>query len=87
LGRPASSSTSSFVTGRGAHAWSVAGAPSPTSSGIDREGPGDTLVFGGKVTKNKENGDNRIDAELSAVNQKGEIIVTGSATAALPSRG
>jgi acyl dehydratase len=50
--------------------------------------PGDTLTFKGKVTrKYKENGENRIDTELSVTNHKGEPIISGSATAALPSRG
>jgi acyl dehydratase len=50
--------------------------------------PGDTLTFKAKVTKKyKENGENRIDADLSVTNQKGEPVITGSASAALPSRG
>jgi acyl dehydratase len=50
--------------------------------------PGRTLSIRAKVTrKYKENGENRIDADLSVVDDQGTPIVTGSATAALPSRG
>jgi acyl dehydratase len=50
--------------------------------------PGDTLTFGAKVTrKYKENDENRVDADLSVANQEGKVILSGAATAALPSRG
>jgi len=50
--------------------------------------PGDTLTFAAKVTrKYKEADENRIDADLSVANQEGKVILSGAATAALPSRG
>ena len=50
--------------------------------------PGDTIVSMGKVTRKYEaDGERRIDGEVRAVNQKGEVAVSGSFTAALPSRG
>src|SRR5213594_3688885 len=50
--------------------------------------PGDTIVSMGKVMRKYEaDGERRIDGEVQAVNQKGEVAVSGSFTAALPSRG
>jgi acyl dehydratase len=50
--------------------------------------PGDTITCRGRVTrKYEESGERRIDGEVAAVNQKGEVAVTGTFTAALPSRG
>lgn len=50
--------------------------------------PGRTLKISAKVLKKyKENGENRIDAELKVVDDQGTPLVNGSATAALPSRG
>jgi len=50
--------------------------------------PGRTISLKAKVTrKYKENGENRVDADLSVVDDQGTTILTGSATAALPSRG
>jgi acyl dehydratase len=47
--------------------------------------PGDTITCGGKVTRKfEEQGEKRIEGELTAVNQKGEVAVTGSFVAALP---
>jgi acyl dehydratase len=50
--------------------------------------PGRTLQIKAKVNrKYKENGENRIDADLTVTDDQGATLVTGSATAALPSRG
>src|SRR6266700_173885 len=50
--------------------------------------PGATLSFKATVTKKYKEGDeNRIDATLQGVDDKGTVIVNGSCTAALPSRG
>lgn len=50
--------------------------------------PGATLSFSTTVTrKYKEGDENRIDAALVVTDDKGTVIVTGKATAALPSRG
>ena len=50
--------------------------------------PGDTIVSMGKVTRKYEaDGERRIDGEVQAVNQKGEVAVSGSFTAALAGRG
>jgi acyl dehydratase len=47
--------------------------------------PGDTITCGGKVTRKfEEQGEKRIEGELTALNQKGEVAVTGSFVAALP---
>jgi acyl dehydratase len=47
--------------------------------------PGDTITCAGTVTKvYRENGEARIDGELTATNQKGESVVSGTFTAALP---
>jgi acyl dehydratase len=49
--------------------------------------PGDTITCGGKVTKKDQaEGENRIEGELFAKNQKGETVIQGSFVAALPSR-
>ena len=46
--------------------------------------PGDTITCQGKVTKQYEaDGERRIDGEVAAMNQKGEVCVSGSFTAAL----
>jgi acyl dehydratase len=48
--------------------------------------PGDTITCKGRVTrKYEENGERRIDGELVALRQTGEVAVTGSFSAALPS--
>ena len=50
--------------------------------------PGRNLTITAKVTrKYKEGDENRIDADLTVVDDQGTVLVTGSATAALPSRG
>jgi len=47
--------------------------------------PGDTITYGGKVTKKYEaNGEKRIDGEIFAKNQKGETVIQGAFVAALP---
>lgn len=49
--------------------------------------PGDTITCRGKVTKAYLAGSSgTIEGELEAVNQKGEVVVRGSFTAALSSR-
>ena len=49
--------------------------------------PGDTITCKGRVTRKYEaDGEKRIDGEVVAMNQKGEAAVTGTFTAALPSR-
>ena len=49
--------------------------------------PGDTITCQGRVTRKYEaNGEKRIDGEVAATNQKGEVAVSGTFTAALPSR-
>jgi acyl dehydratase len=49
--------------------------------------PGDTITCKGKVTrKYEEGGEPRIDGELVALRQTGEVAVAGGFTAALPSR-
>ena len=49
--------------------------------------PGDTITCQGRITRRyEEGGEKRIDGEVAAVNQKGETAVSGSFTAALPSR-
>ena len=50
--------------------------------------PGDTITCNGRVTKKYEDaGERRIDGEVAALNQKGEVTVSGTFTAALPGRG
>jgi len=49
--------------------------------------PGDTITCRGAVTRTYEaDGERRIDGEVAAVTQKGETAVTGTFTAALPTR-
>jgi len=49
--------------------------------------PGDTITCTGTITKKYEaDGEARVDGEVRATNQKGEVAVTGSFTAALPQR-
>jgi acyl dehydratase len=49
--------------------------------------PGDTITCRGKLTRRYEDqGEKRVDGEVVALNQKGEVAVSGSFTAALPSR-
>jgi len=49
--------------------------------------PGDTITCSGTVTrKYEEGGEGRIDGEVVARNQKGEVAVSGAFTAALPAR-
>ncbi len=48
--------------------------------------PGDTITCQGRVTKKyDEVGERRIDGEVAATNQKGEVAVSGTFTAALGS--
>ncbi|HEV8207512.1 MAG TPA: MaoC/PaaZ C-terminal domain-containing protein [Acidimicrobiia bacterium] len=50
--------------------------------------PGRTLQISAKVTrKYKEANENRIDADLRVQDDQGTVLITGTATAALPSRG
>ena len=50
--------------------------------------PGATLSITAKVTKKYKDGDeNRVDADLRVIDDKGTVILNGSCTAALPSRG
>ncbi len=47
--------------------------------------PGDTITCRGRVTRKYErDGERRIDGEVAALNQKGEVAVSGTFTAALP---
>jgi acyl dehydratase len=47
--------------------------------------PGDTITCKGRVTKKyEEGGEKRIDGEVAALNQKGEVAVSGTFTAAVP---
>jgi acyl dehydratase len=49
--------------------------------------PGDTLTAKGKVVSiEPQGGESRVEIELVTVNQKGEPVVKGSATASLPAR-
>jgi len=49
--------------------------------------PGDTITCGGKVTKKyRADGENRVEGELFAKNQKGETVIQGAFVAAVPSR-
>ena len=49
--------------------------------------PGDDVVCGGTVTRKfEEKGEKRVEGELSAVNQKGETLISGSFVVTLPSR-
>ena len=50
--------------------------------------PGDTITCQGRITRRyEEGGEGRIDGEVAATNQKGEMAVSGTFTAALPRRG
>ena len=50
--------------------------------------PGDSVTCKGKITrKAEENGEKIVEGEIAALNQKGEVAITGSFRAALPSRG
>lgn len=50
--------------------------------------PGDKLSLGATVTKTYEDGEERrVDCDLTVTNQKGDVVLTGTATAALPTRG
>jgi acyl dehydratase len=54
----------------------------------NRVWPGDTITCTGRVTrKYEEGGERRIDGEVVAETQRGETAVSGTFTAALPSRG
>jgi acyl dehydratase len=47
--------------------------------------PGDTIICKGRVTrKYEEAGERRIDGEVAALNQKGEVAVSGTFTAVVP---
>ena len=50
--------------------------------------PGETIICKGKVArKYEENGEKRVDCELSVVNASGEGKIDGTAVVALPARG
>jgi len=50
--------------------------------------PGDTITCAGTITRKYEvDGECRVDGEVQATNQKGEVAVSGSFTAALPGGG
>jgi acyl dehydratase len=50
--------------------------------------PGDDVICSGKVTRKfEQKGEKRVEGELTAVNQKGETVISGSFVVALPSRG
>jgi acyl dehydratase len=51
----------------------------------DRVWPGDTVTVTGEVTE-KDDDDGVVEAEFEVSNQDGKTVVTGTATAALPSR-
>jgi len=54
---------------------------------LTRAWPGDDVICGGTVTrKYEEAGEKRISGDLTAVNQKGEVLNAGGFVAALPSR-
>jgi acyl dehydratase len=49
--------------------------------------PGDTVICSGKVTrKHATNGEQLIEGEMQAANQRGEVTILGTFAAALPSR-
>ena len=53
-----------------------------------RAWPGDDVICRGRVTKKLAAGAEKlVEGELEAVNQKGEVLISGSFAAALPSRG
>ncbi len=52
-----------------------------------RAWPGDDVICTGKVTRKfVEAGEHRVEADLAAVNQKGEIMIDAKLVAALPVR-
>ena len=52
-----------------------------------RAWPGDDVICTGKVTRKFEEGkEKRIEGEIQAVNQKGDVLISGGFEAALPSR-
>ena len=52
-----------------------------------RAWPGDSVICSGRVARKfEEAGEKRIEGELRAVNQRGEILIIGHFVAALPSR-
>lgn len=54
---------------------------------VQRLWPGDDVVCKGKVVRMYREGDeDLIEAEVSALNQRGEVLIRGSFTAALPRR-
>ena len=53
-----------------------------------RAWPGDDVICRGRVTGKRVDGEQKlVEGELSAVNQKGETLISGTFVAALPSRG
>ena len=68
-----------------------AGRPSVRSFRVrfaTRAWPGDHVICGGKVVRKFEDkGEKRVEGELTALNQNGETLITGSFVVALPSRG
>lgn len=49
--------------------------------------PNDSVICKGKITKKTaENGEDVVEGEVQALNQKGEVAIQGSFRAALPSR-
>lgn len=54
---------------------------------VTRAWPGDDVICRGRVTRKFEaDGERRVEGELTALNQKGETLVSGSFIAALPTR-
>ena len=54
---------------------------------MQRLWPGDDVLCKGKLTRKfQEGGENCIEAEVTAMNQRGEILIRGTFTAALPGR-
>ena len=52
-----------------------------------RAWPGDNVICSGTVTRKfEEQGEKRVEGQLTAVNQKGETLISGSFVVALPSR-
>lgn len=50
--------------------------------------PGDDVICGGKVTRKfEQGGEKQVEGELTAINQKGETVISGSFVVAVPSRG
>ena len=64
---------------------SETGATASSSPTASRFWPGDVLTCSAAVTGKREvAGEGLVDCEFSAVNQNGDIIIRGDATAALP---